>query len=88
MQQTPFKMVNRKEQNELYCLGTLKDCWSHRFWFSLSFHAGLSPINNLCNILSQSVRSDSLMATGIQITVALKLFLWLYSLAYAFSLSE
>lgn len=67
---------------------SLKDCWSHRFLFSLSYHAGLSPINNLCNILSQSVHSDSLMATGIQITIALKLFLWLYSLDYAFSLSE
>lgn len=29
---------------------------------SLSFHAGLSQINNLCNILSQSVHSNSLVA--------------------------
>lgn len=65
--QTSFKMVNRKgkEQNELYCLEILKNYWSHRLLFSLSFHAGLSQINNLCNILSQSVHSNSLMATGI-----------------------
>lgn len=62
-----FKKVNRnrKEQNELYCLGTLKNCWNHRLLFSLSFHAGLSRINNLCNILSQSVHSNSPVATGI-----------------------
>lgn len=54
---------NRKEQTELYCLGTLKKCW--RLMFSLSFHAGLSQINNLCNILSHSVHSHSLVATGI-----------------------
>lgn len=47
---------NRKEQIELYCLGTLKICWSHRLLFSLSFHTGLSQINNLCNILSQSFK--------------------------------
>ncbi len=38
---------------------------SHRFLFSLSFHAGLSQNNNLCNILSQSVHSNSVMATSI-----------------------
>lgn len=35
------------------------------YYFHSAFHAGLSQNNNLCNILSQSVRSNSLMATSI-----------------------
>lgn len=54
-------MINRmrKEPN---CFGTLEICWSHSLLRSLSFRAGLSQINNLCNILSQSVHSNSLVA--------------------------
>lgn len=52
-------MINRmrKEPN---CFGTLEIGWS--LLRSLSFRAGLSQINNLCNILSQSVHSNSLVA--------------------------
>lgn len=44
-------MINRmrKEPN---CFGTLEICWSYSLLRSLSFRAGLSQINNLCNILS------------------------------------
>lgn len=61
-----LQMIDKKkEENEPYCLGTVEISWCPRLLFSLSFHAGLSQVNNLCNILSQSVHSNSLVTTGI-----------------------